>query len=122
MSIFAGLVSRIEVFAGHVRVDATSIFRRKPKLDFALASLYVERHGTVVDYSVWFSHYAVEALDANAAAQDKYFADETTVRDLMDGSWVRRDCQRKYAAVQFNRHLKESCYPNLLALLSSIRQ
>jgi hypothetical protein len=112
MSIFARLVSRIKVFAG----------RRKPKLDFELASLYVERQGTVVDYSVWFSQYAIEALEAKAAAQDKHFADEKTVRDLMDGKWVRRDCQSRHAAIQFNRHLKESCYPNLIALLSSIRE
>jgi hypothetical protein len=120
VSIFATIISGVAVFAGRVKDDVSTAFQQTPKLDYSLASLYIERTGKVVDYSVWFSHDALEALDQNPDKQETRFVDDMAIRELMDGKWVRRTCESKQHAVRFHRHLSDSCYPSLLSLLSSI--
>ena len=120
MSILENIFSRIEVIAGRVKNDVTSAFQTKSPIDYTLAAIYVERTGKLVNYSVWFSHDAIEALDRDRAARGTHFVDETAIEELMDGKWVRRSCESKQDAIRFERHLRDGCYLSLITLLSSI--
>ena len=120
MSILKNIFSRIEVIAGRVKNDVTSPFQTKSAIDYTLAAIYVERIGKLVNYSVWFSHDAIEALDRSPAARENHFVDETTIGELMDGKWVRRACESKQDAIRFERHLKDGCYLSLITLFSSL--
>jgi hypothetical protein len=120
MSILANMFSRIEVIAGRVKHDITSAVRSKSAIDYTLAAIYTERTGKLVNYSVWFSHDAIEALDRDPAGRETHFVDETSIEELMDTKWVRRTCESKQDAIRFERHLKDGCYLSLITLLSSI--
>ena len=120
MSILENIFSRIEVIAGRVKHDVTSAFQTKSPIDYTLAAVYVERTGKIVNYSVWFSHDAIEGLDRHPAARETHFVDETAIEELMDGKWVRRSCESKQDAIRFERHLKDGRYLSLITLLSSI--
>ena len=120
MSILENIFSRIEVIAGRVKHDVTSAFHSKSAIDYTLASIYTERTGKVVKYSVWFSHDAIEALDRDPAARETHFVDQTSIEELMDGKWVGRTCESKQDAIRFERHLKDGCYLSLITLLSNM--
>jgi hypothetical protein len=71
MSILENIFSRIEGIAGRVKHDVTNAMRSKSAIDYTLASIYTERTGKLVKFSVWFSHDAIEALDRDAAADGR---------------------------------------------------
>ena len=118
MTMLATFLSRIGAVVGRIRKGGSAVLQRKPELNFALASLYVERTGKVVDYSIWFSHEAVEVLEQDPAALATSFVDHVTIGDVLDGKWVRRTCESKHDAINFDRRLRQRCYPALISLLS----
>jgi hypothetical protein len=121
VSILENIFSRIEGIAGRVKYDVTSAFQtKKSAIDYTLAAIYTERTGKLVNYSVWFSHDAIEALDRTPEARETHFVDETSIEQVMDGKWVRRTCDSKQDAIRFERHLRDGCYLSLITLLSSI--
>ena len=120
VSILENIFSRFESIAGRVKHDVTSAFQTKSAIDYTLAAVYTERTGKLVNYSVWFSHDAIEALDRTPEPRETHFVDETSIEELMDGKWVRRTCESKQDAIRFERHLKDGCYLSLITLLSAI--
>jgi hypothetical protein len=120
VSILEHIFSRIEGIAGRVKHDVTSALQTHSAIDYTLAAVYTERTGKTVNYSVWFSHDAIEALDRTPEARDAHFVDETTIGALMDGKWVRRTCESKQDAIRFERHLRDGCYLTLITLLSPL--